>query len=365
MSGWVRGWRRILSLSFALWIMSPSSWSGQNQTLIRMARTAAMGGAGVGLADDENALFQNAAGLVGLEERRFKLVSVGVEASMDAVVSFSDSVSAFSDFSIATLNQFMGQDIYVRAGQTAVVLLPHFALAYVVDLQTSLFEYALSNPNFELGYQTTHGVQAGTGWKFSSGRRPTSEWRVGVAGKVLWRRGGFYQLQTAGFLQAATQGKAYLDQLTGGFGMGFGLDAGVQFVNRIDPKTQFLAGVSITDVGDTRFSEPKASRLEQTLNLGLGWKQKMDFGDLSLGLDFRNLTKNISFASKTHFGAELKIPAIQIMAGFNQLNYTWGMGFDLWVLKLQALSTAEEFGVAKGQNTSRRYMLLVDFNLPI
>jgi hypothetical protein len=337
----------------------------QFQQLVRLSRTTAMGGAGVGLADQEDALFNNAAGLAGMNERRFKLVSTGLEASLDAYGALSNSLSAFSDFSLGTLNEFMGQDINTRVGQTTLVILPGFALAYIVDFQGVLNEYALSNPNFDLGYQTTHGVQMGTGWSFSSGRRPTSEVRFGMAAKILWRRGGFYNIQTSGFLQAASLGKAYLDQLVGSFGLGFGGDVGFQFVNRLDPKTTFSAGLSLTDIGDTRFSDPKASRLQMNLGWGLGYKQKAEFGMVSVAFDLRNLNRAGPLANKTHFGAEVELPALKLSAGLNQLNYTWGAAFDLWVLKISAVSTAEEIGVAKGQNTSRRYMLMVDFNMPI
>lgn len=346
-------------------VLSAESHAQQLQQLVRLPRTMAMGGAGVGLADQEDALFNNPAGLAGMNERRFKLVSAGLEGSLDAYGAFSNSLSAFSNFSLGTLNEFMGKDIVTRAGQTTTVLLPSFALAYLVDFQGVINQYSLSNPNFDLGYQTTHGIQIGTAWTFKSGRRPTSEFRLGIAGKVLWRRGGFYNIQTSGFLQAASDGKAYLDQLVGSFGMGFGGDLGVQFINRLNPKTQISLGASVLDIGDTRFASPKANRQLMNVGLGVGYKQKTDLGMVSFAMDLRNLNRDVPLAKQLHFGGEIDLPALKFQAGFNQLNYTWGAVFDVWVLQISAVSTAEEIGVAKGQNTSRRYMLLFDFNMPI
>lgn len=351
--------------AFLTTLRSPDAHAVQDVTLVRMARTTAMGGAGVGLADDENALFNNPAGLAAQEERRFRLLSVGVEASLDTYQTFGTSLDAISNFSINSLNQLMGKDISVRAGQTAMVMLPHFSLAYLVDVQGVVNEYNVANPNFDFANMITHGIQAGTAWRFASGRRPKSELRIGVAGKLLWRRGGYYNIQTSGFLQATNQGQAYLDELVGSYGIGFGADLGVQWVNRLDAKSQFMAGASVTDIGDTRFSDSHASPQAQQINLGIGYKKDLDFARMSLGFDLRNLARKTAFVNKTHFGGELKLPAFDIYAGANQLNYTWGVTFNAWVLKIHVLSTAEELGVTFHQNTSRRYMLMVDFNMPI
>lgn len=337
----------------------------QDFTLVRMPRTTAMGGAGVGLADDSNALFNNAAGLADQNDRRFRLVGAGVEASLDTYQTFGNSLQAVSDFTVSSLNQVMGKDIYFRGGQTMMVMLPKFSLAYLVDAQGSINEYNTANPNFDFGYMITHGVQAGTAWTFSKGRRPTSEFRVGIAAKVLWRRGGYYNIQTSGFLLATNQGKAYVDQLVGNYGIGFGADLGIQQVMRIDPKTRLSFGASLTDIGGTRFSEAKAMVQEMQANIGIGFKKELQFGKISAGFDLRNLGRQTAFSNKTHLGAELELSAFAIQAGANQLNYTWGFSFDLWVIKVHALSTAEELGVAFGQKTSRRYMLALDFNVPI
>ena len=203
------------------------------------------------------------------------------------------------------------------------------------------------------------------GWRFASGRRPTSEFRLGVAAKMLWRRGGYYEIQTSQLLQATEQGQDFVDELVGGYGVGFGADAGFQFVTRPDQKTQILFGASATDIGGTRFADPKSTPQDMHLNVGIGYKRKTGFGDLSIGADLRNLGRTTAFANKTHFGADLKMPAFGVQLGMNQMNYTFGVNFDLWVVKLWVASVAEELGVANHQNTSRRYILMADFSLPI
>ena len=132
--------------------------------LVREPRSMAMGGSGVALADDEYALFHNPAGLAGQETRRFKLLGLNLEASVDTYETISTSLSTFTNFSISSLNQLMGKNIALRADMIPMIELPHFALTYLVDVQGSLNEFNLANPTFTIGDMVTHGVQAGLGW---------------------------------------------------------------------------------------------------------------------------------------------------------------------------------------------------------
>jgi hypothetical protein len=335
------------------------------QEIIRQPRMMAMGGAGVGLADDEFALFQNPAGLAGDDGRRFKLLGLGVEASWDGIEYFGTSMDAFKNFKIADLNKLMGKDIAIRAGETPIVRLPGFAIAYVVDFQGSLNQFNQANPYFDLGYMTTHGIQAGFGWALKNGRHAHDEIRYGVAGKVLWRKGGFYNVSTAGFLQATNQGKQYVENLVGGFGMGFGADVGFQYLNHLDKQTTVSFGASITDVGGTHFSDPAASTLPMSANLGVGWKKNLDFMSFAVAADLKHLNERTAFSNKTHFGVEVGIPLFDFYLGANQLNPTYGVAFDIWILRVSVVSFAEELGILYHQNTSRKTMLQVDFSLPI
>ena len=197
----------------------------QTMELVRQPRTMAMGGAGVGLADDAYSLFHNAAGLAGLEDRGFRPIGVGIEGSWDTYSSLSDIMALTSNFSVSSLNTFMGKDIALRVSEVPMLLLPHFAIAYIVDGQIALNQYNLVNPNFNIGYMVTHGVQAGTAWSFKQGRHPVDEFRVGVAAKLLFRKGGYYDVGTAGLLQSTGGGTAYLKSLVGNFGSAFGAES--------------------------------------------------------------------------------------------------------------------------------------------
>jgi hypothetical protein len=335
------------------------------QGLVRDPRSMAMGGTGVALADDEYALFNNPAGLADQETRRFTLIGLNLEASADTYSELSTSFSAFKNFDISTLNTLMGKNIALRADMIPMIQLPHFAITYLYDVQGSLLAFNRANPTFTLGDQITHGVQAAYGWSLQQSKHATDEVNFGVAGKVLWRKGGYYNISTAGFLQASTQGAQYVDNLIGNYGMGFGADAGFQYVNHVDKDTKLFFGSSITDIGNTNFSDPHAASIPMNISTGIGAEKKLEIVKIKVDFDLRNLSQQTDFVNKTHFGTELELPLFALDFGLNQMDITYGVSFDIWILKVSATSYAEEDGITFHQDTSRKYLLQVDFALPI
>ena len=359
---------KFAALFSLLFLLQPSAQAvlleGQ-PSLIRQPTTMAMGGASIGLADTEYALFNNPAGLAGQEDRKFHVIGLGLEASGDTYTAFKTSVDAFKHFSTDSLNQLMGMDIALRGDAMTLVQLPHFAIAYIVDGQGSIEQFDPANPTFKVGDMITHGVQAGMGWSFSEGKHATDEFRVGVAGKALWRKGGFYNVSTTGFLSATANGKAFIDNLIGDYGAGFGADAGFQYVNHLDQVTQVSVGASITDIANTKFSSPQAEAIPMNIGFGLGFKRDLDFFKLKFDVDLQNLNQEGSLATKFHVGADVGIPLFDFYAGLNQLYPTLGVSCDIWILKVTATTYAEELGMYYNQAPSRRYMIQVDFYLPI
>jgi hypothetical protein len=259
---------KLFFLSFIIACLPVLSAHAQvDRGLVLQPRELAMGGTGVALADDEFALFNNPAGLAGQDTRRFKLVGLSVEGSADAYSALSTSYSTFkNNFQISDLDKLMGKNINLRADMVPILQLPHFAITYLYDVQGSLLENNLANPNFQVGDMITHGVQAAYGWNLlDGGKKATEELRLGFAGKVLWRKGGFYDVSTSGFLEAASNGKQYIDNLTGTYGMGFGGDAGLQYVNKLDKNNKLFFGASVTDIGNTKFSSPQAAPIPMNM----------------------------------------------------------------------------------------------------
>ena len=335
-------------------------------TVVREPRSMAMGGTGVALADDDYALFHNPAGLAGQDTRRFKLLDLNLEASLDTYTTFSTAMDVFKSFKISSLNQLMGKNIAFRTAVIPMIQLPHFAITYFADIQLALNEFNLANPTFRLGDMITHGVQAGLGWNLlHGGKKSTEDLRVGVAGKVLWRKGGYYDISTAGFLQAASGGKQCINNLIGAYGIGYGADLGMQYVDRVNKDSKVFFGTSVTDIANTKFSDSHAAEIPMNISLGFGAEQRLEIFKMKFDFDLRNITAETAFVNKTHVGAEISMPLFDIDLGLNQMNFTYGVTFDIWILRISAVSYVEEYGIFFHQEASRKYLLKFDFGLPI
>jgi len=324
-----------------------------------------MGGTGVALGGGEYALFQNPAALAGQETRSARLLGLGLEASLDTYSVFGSSLNAVKNFSANDLNQIMNKNIFFRAGATPLIQLPHFSIAYVVDAQGAITGYNQANPTFNLGDMITHGVQAGTGWSFKSGKRAKDEFRFGITGKLLFRRGGYYDITTSGYLQATNSGKSYINSIVGNYGMGYGADTGMQYIYRPDKLSEIVFGSAITDIGGTHFSVATAQTIPMSWSTGVGYKRTVNMMKLGVEADIRDINQSMAFSNKVHIGGSVGIPLLDFYAGLGQMDLSYGFAFDLWIMRVSFTSYAEELGVYQGQDTSRRYLMQFDFKLPI
>src|SRR5690606_23561619 len=92
-----------------------------------------------------------------------------------------------------------------------------------------------ANPETLLGQQMTNGI-TGT-YAFSlqrrrGRRRAMWDFRIGLSGKLLFRRGGYYDLSATDVIRLGTEKEQFLSPLVGNYGMGIGVDLGFQFLRR-------------------------------------------------------------------------------------------------------------------------------------
>jgi hypothetical protein len=147
--------------------------------------------------------------------------------------------------------------------------------------------------------------------------------------------------------------------------MGIGADLGAQYVKHVGKDLKIFAGASITDVGNTKFSDPHAESIPMNISVGVGGEQRLEVGKLKFDFDMRNMSQTTAFVNMTHLGVEYSMGLLAFDAGLNQMDPTFGVSFDIWVLKVYVTSYAEEYGYAFHQDPSRKYLISVDFNLPI
>jgi hypothetical protein len=323
-------------------------------------RANAMGGAFVAIADDEQAIFMNPAGLAGVKGFTFNYAAADIEVSTDTVMAGLQGVTAFNNLNANTLNMLMGKDIFAHTQFAPSLVMPNFGIAFLSDQQFALLEQNIANPNLRLGYQMTNGIQAAWGGSILPKRmRTRSDLRVGIAAKMMWRLGGYYNLGVMDLLNLTQDPLNSLHALTGGYGRGYGVDLGTQYIRYLGKNFSLATALVMTDVGDTTFADPAAAAQKSDLTWGMAASYKLRRIKVNFAFDYKHLLQDTDFRSRTHTGLELQVPFVSLYGGFDQMNLTYGAACDLWIFRLTAASYAEELAAYAGQNTERRYALRI------
>lgn len=337
-------------------------WADELYTQYRGARPQAMGGAFVAVADDENALFYNPAGLAGMTGPTFHLVNTTFDLNSDMIWNFANYLTLVSSFSPAVLNTLVGQRIYARATGMIGFTTKYFGAAFIYDQQTAFITDNPYLPQVTLGYQWTYGVQVGAGFPVLRLDKKRGELRVGIAGKALWRRGKY---ETLPFTELFNIGLTTLEDFAGQWrGPAWGFDLGLQYVHKVKKVWRFQAGAAYTNIGDTQFSGGgSAATLRSDLSVGaaVGFEQKAL--RVMVSYDYRNILQDTDWRKRSHLGLTIGLPIFSLYGGLNQGYLTYGASVDLWVFRITGLAYGEERGATLFQFPERRYMAQIDVKL--
>lgn len=354
------------ALCLQLLLFSVTAQAGELRDLYRGARMQAMGGAYTAVADDEQTVFLNPAGLAGVKKAEIHYLTADIDLSADIYSAYSESSDAFSDLSIESVESLMGKNIYGRVQLSPTLTLPNMGIGFIVDGQAAFYGKNLSLPQITFGYQNTNGIQAGAGFSLAGkhrrrGRYP--DFRVGFAGKLLWRRGGYRKVPLTTLFNLS-QGKSLVTDLAGSYGMGIGVDLGTHYVHPFSDRLTLSLGSAFLDIGDTHFAS-EADPIRGNWSLGAALRYEMPAFHVLLAYDYRNILEDTDWRQKNHLGVELGFPMFRIYGGINQVYLTYGVAFDIWVFRLTAYSYGQELGTFVRQDPDRRYSLRLDFKFDI
>jgi hypothetical protein len=339
-----------------------------DRSLIRSPEALAMGGAYTAIVEDRDAAFYNPAGVAAYDHISLHLVDLDPTVS-NWVVSGWKTLQNLKNPSGATLNQLMGQNIYVQGTATTAILAPGFALIGLYDQQGALYAKNQALPKIEYGYQTTEGVQAAFGYSIKDGQRrgrgrhdrtDLDEWRFGIGLKYLTRTGGYRDLSAA---QLFSINSTNASSLIGGKGSGYGGDLGVQRVQHINPRLLGYWGAAFLNVGDVAFGNGAASQ-RGDLSTGIGLKYKLaPATSLTFAYDIQQMNESDDFSKKQNVGLRLGIPLVDVSMGFHQGFFTYGAAVDVWLLRISATIYREELGPYQQEDPESRFALRVDFKI--
>ena len=336
------------------WLALPAG-ARELPSYFEAVRPLGMGGAFTAVADDENAVFYNPAGLDRVRSWGFAVVNPLFEAGEKGVELYNDVRDTdFNDTTEVTelLRDYIGEYLHYRAAVFPHFVMRRFALGVLGQVNVNVQPHNVAFPEADVDALATVGAHLGLGWGFFDGKL-----RIGGAVKYV-KAYRLQEIYTAADIAASDFEDRLSDDLKDGAGFGFDLGAMVTFPVLLKPTMAVVVqNVSDTDLGD-------AGEIPQQVNLGLSVEHSFAWLTLVGAADWVDVTNNVGEDDDTykrlHFGLEARLPKVlAVRAGLYQGYSSFGATLDLWILKVDYATYAEEIGSAAGERADRRHVIQV------
>jgi hypothetical protein len=314
------------------------------------------GNTGVALISDGSAMFYNPAGLGRNEQYHFKIFNPAGAVGSNAYYS-SKELSGISDTNDLSdkFAPYLGKPLSLEASLFPHVALPHFALGGFFVLDAAAEYRNPVNPELNIRERDDLGVTTGVGFDVED------RFFFGAAIHYLKRTVIQEEITGATFLNANMNTINALAKR----GVGLGLNVGLQYRQPLSEKTSANLGLSVDDLGHTRFRNKSLSSKEppfqqQSVNLGAAYSLESDHLDAKVLFDLRHLDRSADYAAgkQIFLGAEASLLGMDLRAGFYE-GY-WTAGFSLRFIPGIDISFAtygEELDSSPGLRENRIFML--------
>lgn len=332
--------------------------------VFRGIRPLGMGNAFTAIADDENAVFYNPAGISKMSKLNFGVVNpvVGISDKMVDLMSDAQDINQDDTGEVADLlRDYIGEHQHFTAALYPYVGFNVADIGVVVaGLAKGMVNADVRDPVWPEAHVemiTDYGVLGGAGLKVPFPK--VAGLRAGGALKVLSRE-SLDEVYTATDLAASDFSDRLEDDLVSGSGMA--LDFGIMYDLRFVPVFDTTAALVVQNIPEMDMDD--AEDIKTQFHVGLGLQKSLGAFEFLGALDIRDITGNIGedddIGKRIHLGAELKLPAVlAVRAGFSQGYLSAGATVDIWVVKLDFATYAEEVGAHAGQRMDRRYVMQV------
>lgn len=369
----------ILLLAF---VLTPAfAWSRELPMPEQGVITYGMGRAYSAVADDGLSLFYNPAGLAMVKKVEIQLFDVRLSSNQDTVSNLSgvkDLGKSSSSTVASVINKYMGKHLMTSGGNTSQITVPHFAVALTYDVHLDFDMQNATYPDTDMRFTKDFGIHVGGG--VGIGKR--QDFRIGSTISFLNRTGGTQDITVSDIAGR----KSGLTSRFGANGSGVGGKLGVQYRLPTPGTTEYTASFVWHDIGDTSFGGLTAvnppSRIEQ--NMVAGFAIRLPIGgnqnrrllrrygptrsknSLSFAFDYSYLNYSWNrehYLKHVHLGTNLDLPILSVQLGMNQTSLTFGLGFDIGLVRVALATYGEELGSYAGQRRDRRYILSVGNSL--
>lgn len=312
------------------------------------ARARGMGNAFVAVADDTTVLFQNPAGLEGVNSNRLELLSAGVSYndSSEQLLAAQDSLELFS--------QLIGKKIYADA-DLGVASLVGPSWGYSV-FTGGLLDIEIHNPTLPY-FDVNAFYQTGLAYGESSKWSESIDW--GYTLKYVSRDGYVDVLHVSEIVDVDDLEKKFSEKGV------FGLDVGmmVHFLRKTGFETKI--GLVARNIGGLNFGK-SGGKIPATYDSGIATTVEIGEDSLLIAIDRMDFTyKGTEYKSTKRnlkMGLEYSLGPKQnnghsryaVRLGRNGEYDTYGFSLNFWGVKLDYANWGEEWGRFAGDKKDNR-----------
>jgi len=340
-------------------LLASSVWAEQYRAFHKGVRPLGMGGAFTAVANDQNAIDYNPAGLSRTEGFGLGILNPMVAASEDSYDLYND----FDDIDqndtaevTELLRKYVGDNFHV---EVAADLYAGFRVGnagvMVAGVGRGYADMAIRNPTYPELYITSnvdYGGQVGVGYELPM----VPGLSLGVGVKAL-NRESIDEVYTAVDIADDDFEDTLKDDQKDGSDASF--DLGMIWARDIEGWTKVSLGLAGINIKEMDFGEARDQKTQY--NAGVAFEQTFFGFTLTEALDYHDMTDNLaeddSTEKKLHMGAELVFPMIlAVRGGLSQGYYTAGATVDFKLIRFDVATYGEEMGVYSGQKENRRYV---------
>ena len=382
----------LLCLGGVFTLQAQKTGTGELRRPVQGIRNLGMGNTGIGLSFDENALFYNPAGLVGVDKILvgFPILNEVSDDSVKIVKEIRELVKDKNTSGIAAL--LMGKRVHYRLLTDLNLILPFgelmtFGMARGLETQ---FDLGVRNPvsiEIDFGFRLDSFTNLGFGMPVARGR-----WLVGAGVESVERCDIPLRTTTIGTILTNTDletiyGKCELNNLKRAQTFNFGFQRRLETASAM----KMIWGMSAYNVGGLKFNrsdnETNPNPSDQNLELSTGLSFQPSWGPVRMlyAIDLRDLTMKHAddtycqsnkgtdcIWKRLHIGAEFGFFPIDsgastfaVRAGFNQGYFTYGFEFNPFILfrflNIQYAVYKTETGDQIGDRPDKRKVLQINF----
>lgn len=348
---------RAFFLFFVYLMNQQFAFAGAVPEYNRSIRALGMGGAYASIVTGNDILYYNPAALAYNDELNIELVNSGVGVNGLSVVQKVQDAGDLSD----PVNQakLMGTHLWLGANGRLSLIAPYFGLALGTEYEADMY---FRNPSFP-EIQTYFRNDTDTRFSFAHGLGDKGA--VGVTIKRVARWGG----DTLTLPITAIADPTSLQNIQDNFankGTGYGADLAMMY--KWDGLISQNFAVVLHDIGSTEFKKTAGtdnpSRIKDNLVLSYGMAMDLPGFDWTAAVDYRHAnTTGIDSSKKLHIGSEFSLPFIDLRVGASQGYMSYGVGMNLFLLRLDAVMYKEEIGAYAGQSGDDRVMVGLTLDL--